>query len=306
MTKALSAQWSSNEIWLDEHGPGFLFPHSWGWQTILVSGGGIREFNGRRLGTEGDSFDQNYNHAVVDWLTYLNSKFKSAGKRALINAWKNVVDPMAVAQARAINGMNTEHKHLRDTWDGPSEYQELIHVARRIVGNGGLIQLEGMFCYTGPAGYTAGNYGSSYARYRMWRLASYYPLKEPVESSGLVYFDAQFCSNETKEPLNDRNDWLPAYQVDVGQPTGEATVYQKGTAGCSYQIFSRTYTHALILIRPQDGTSCTAYADSCGAIMSFAKPVQILREDGTLAAPAASVKIRNAEALIAFPTKSFP
>jgi hypothetical protein len=291
----------STIVWIDEHAPGFSWPHSFGYQTVIMSGGGIREFGGLRPGS--DSLEQSYSDAVASWLTYLAGQAKMTGKKVLINANANALHPWLLPQVKAINGMSTESKHRPDGYDGPEEYGQYVDLIKSLTAAGGVVDLHGIWCYSGPSGYTAGNYGSPLARYHMWRLAAYYQFKEPIGSPGIVYFNPAFCSNETAYSISlnrDQTDWLAAYQVNVGQPNGDTTVYSSGTAGCAYQIFSRKYTNALILVRPQDSSSCTNYGDSTAATVTFAEPVRILREDGTLGPPVSTVKLRNAEAVILY------
>ncbi|MDQ6734849.1 MAG: hypothetical protein M3Z35_12195 [Nitrospirota bacterium] len=56
--------------------------------------------------------------------------------------------------------------------------------------------------------------------------AAYYHIKESVGSPGKVYFNLALCSSSTLQPSKDRPEWLPAYQVDVGQPVSQPTLFQ--------------------------------------------------------------------------------
>lgn len=292
---------TSRFIWIDEHAPGFSWPLSIGYQTIVQSGGGIREFAGRRPGNS--SFESEYANAVTDWLSFLAIQAAQVSKKVLINANENALHPWLLGQANAIHGISTESKHRPDGFSGPAEYQQYLTLIKGLTTAGGLVDLHGIWCYTGPAEYSSGNYGSSAARYRMWRLASYYQFKEPAGSPGTVYFNPGFCSDETPtidQSSKDQSEWLLAYQVDVGQPSGDTILYQQGTAGCSYQIFGRSFTKALVLVRPKDGPTCTDFSDASAATVTFTTPIQTLLENGTLSAPTTIVKIRNAEAVIAY------
>jgi hypothetical protein len=303
-----SAGRSINGVFLDEHGPGFVAPFSWGNQSIVQSGGAIRELNGLRPGSTGDALDQDYNTAVVAWLTYLRTRFQQAGKYIILNPATYLLDPMVVEQVKALQGVSTEFMHRPDVWAGAYQYQQFIDAVKDVSSNGGVVQLDGTWCYTGPSGYTNGNYGSSAARYRMWRLASYYVLKESVGSPGMVYFDLALCSNISLLPLADANEWLSAYQVNVGQPVGDSYVYQQGMAGiassdgrrCTYTIFGRTYTNALMLVRPKDFWDCTDYGEGGAAVVTLSHPGYLLKEDGTLSAQTTTVTLRNAEAVIVY------
>lgn len=305
---------SINGVFLDEHGPGFVTPTSWGNQSVVLSGGAIRELNGLRPGSTGDALDQDYNTSMVAWLGYLHTRFQQAGKFIVLNPATYLLDPMVVAQVKALQGVSTEFMHRPDSWAGAYQYQQYIDLVKDVSSNGGTVQLAGNWCYTGPSGYTSGNYGSPAARYRMWRLASYYTLKEPVGSSGIVYLDLALCSNHTVQPLEDRHEWLPTYQVNVGQPVGDSYVYQQGTAGiassdgrqCTYMIFARTYTSALVLVRPKDFWDCTDYGDGGGAVVTLPEPGYILREDGSLSAQTTTVTLRNGEAAIVYGITTAP
>lgn len=294
---------TSRVIWIDEHAPGFSWPLSIGYQTIIQSGGGIREFGGRRPGDS--SFESDYTDAVSNWLLFLSGQAMQVSKKVLINANENALHPWLLGQVNAIHGISTESKHRPDGFSGPTEYQQYLSLIKGLTTAGGLIDLHGIWCYTGPAEYSSGNYGSSAARYRMWRLASYYQFKEPADSPGIVYFNPGFCSDETPtidQSSRDQAEWLPAYQVDVGRPAADTILYQQGTSACPYQIFGRSYTKALVLVRPKDGPACTDFGDTSAATVTFAYPIQILLENGTLSAPTTTVKIRNAESIIVYQT----
>lgn len=296
---------TSQIVWIDEHSPGFSWALSFGWQAVVQSGGGIREFSGRRPGDEG--LESDYSGAVVNWLTFLAARADQAGKKVLVNANTVALHPLLLPQITAIRGMSTESKHRPDGFAGSAEYQQHLNLVNTLTTAGGRVDLQGSWCYTGPAGYTAGNYATPAARYRMWRLASYYQFKEPVGSAGKVHFNVAFCSDERptiNQWTQDQAEWLLAYQVDVGKPLGATTLYQQGTAGCSYQILGRSYSKALILVRPQDSSACTNFGDSTAATVTFSAPVQLLKEDGTLSAHVTSATVRNAEAIIAYRTTS--
>jgi len=289
-------------VWLDEHAPGFSWPFSFGYQTVINQGGRIRELNGYNA-MDTTNIDPVYNTTVVNWLTYLAQRTVAVNKRVLINANAQVLNPMIAAQIKVIHGFDSESYFRPDGFQNATEFQQFINTVQQIVVSaGGWISLHGIWNYTGPSGYTAGNYSSSAARYQMWRLAGYYMVKEPVGSPGIVYFNPAFSSNEPPFAVsNDMSAWLPAYQVNVGQPTGNSYVHQGGlSGGVSYTIFGRAYTRAIVLLRPKDCASCTNYGDTSAVTVSFPSPVRVLREDGTLSTATSSVSIRNAEAVVVF------
>lgn len=292
-------------VFLDAHGPGFTRSHSWGQQTVASSGGGIREYDGRRPGADVDAA---YNAAMVQWLTSLDTQFKQAGKFVIVNTAGYMLDQLSIDQYTAGRGLDTEFMHRPDAWAGSYQYEQFLGVAKNLVANGGVIDLHGTWCYQGPSGYTAGNYASPVGRYRMWRLASYYQLKEPVGSPGKVYFNTAFCSNATIRPQDDPTEWLPAYQVNIGQPSGETITHMTGTAGtgssngraCPYTIFSRTYTKAMVFVRTRDYWDCTDYTDNAGVMVTLPSEGALLREDGSLGPQVTSFMLRNGEAAIAY------
>jgi hypothetical protein len=215
---------------------------------------------------------------------------------------------MVIPQIQAANGVSTEFMHRVDAWAGAYHYQQFQDVMKSVVNAGGVVDLHGTWCYGGPSGYTSGNYSSALGRYHMWRLASYYLIKEPVGSSALVYFDPAFCSNVTIQPQNDQVEWLAAYQANIGQPAGDSVVSQEGTAGrassdgraCAYKIWARAYTHATVFVRPKDMWDCTDYSDASAATVPLPSPGQLLKEDGTLGVQTSSISLRNGEAVIVY------
>ncbi len=292
---------TSRYLWIDEHAPGFSWPLSFNYQTVVVSGGGIREFSARRPGNA--EFEADYATSVANWLASFSAQALQAGKKALINANENGLHPWLLPQVTAVQGLSTEGKHRLDGFAGPSDYQNYLNLVGNVTATGGLVDLHGRWCYTGPANLTTGNYATTAGRYRMWRLASYYQFKEPIGSTGIVYFNPGFCSDETpttNQWTKDQSEWLPAYQVDVGKPLGTTVLYQQGTAGCAYQIFGRAYSNALVLVRPQDSPTCTDFGDATAATVSLPSPAQVLMEDGTLSPPVTTVRLRNGEAIIAY------
>jgi hypothetical protein len=302
---------SSNGVFLDAHGPGFTLSHSWGIQTVALSGSGIREFGGQRPGPD---LDRSYNAAMVIWLDYLYSQFHQAGKFVIVNTAGYMLDSLSADQFMAAKGLDTEFMHRPDTWAGSYQYQQYIDLLKDLVSRGGIVDLHGTWCYQGPAGYTAGNYSSSLGRYRMWRLASYYQVKEPSGSSGIIYFNTAFCSNSSVQVSTDPTEWLPAYQVNIVQPAGDTVTYQQGTAGiassdgrpCPYTIFARPYTNAMVLVRSKDFWDCTDYGDAAAVTVPLPSPGQLLREDGSLGPQITSIRLRNAEAAIVYGITSTP
>ena len=121
-----------------------------------------------------------------------------------------------------------------------------------------------------------------------------------------MYLNLSLCSNATVRPSQDRPEWLPAFQVDVGQPVSHTTLFTEGKAGtatsdgrqCEYKTYGREYSNALVLVRPKDFWDCTDYGEGAAVMVTLPKTMRLLREDGTLGEPLSSVRIRNAEAAI--------
>jgi hypothetical protein len=98
------------------------------------------------------------------------------------------------------------------------------------------------------------------------------------------------------------NEWLLAYQVDIGNPIGESFKYQSGTArdGCPYTIFAREYTKSLVLMRPKGKWDCNEYGDITALSVKLPSSMRMLMDDGRLLPPQDIIRLRNAEAVILF------
>lgn len=299
----------SDLVWLDEHAPGFSWPFSFGFQTRITAGGGIKEYGGRKPynGSTDATFEADYGTDETAWLAALKTAADTASKRVVINTNTEALNTAYGFddQTPAINGMATEGKHRPDGFTDAADYTAWVALANTITSAGGVVDLSTELCNTGPDGYTAGNYGSAAERFRMWRLASYYQFKEPPGSAGVVYFNVGFCSNNTPSVDNhvmDQSAWAPAYQVDVGRPDGVLSVYQTGMVnGCAYTVYARVYTKAMIFVRPKDSESCNTYNDTTSVTITFPQAVRILPYSGDLTGQplVSSFGIRNAESVIA-------
>lgn len=302
---------------LDEHGPGFSLTMGIGYQTIILSGGGVREYYSyipRNYKTSGfynyDFLDVLYNTDVVNWLSYVQSRLAAAGKTLQVNVAGYILEPKGQAQALAAKGVLTEHVSSADVIIGASQYQQYLTNINQVTAAGGLVNLSGDGCTAGPTGYTAGSYPTSTSRYQMWNLADYYLMKEPLGSGGIVYFNPNLCIQPgSATPLSFENDWLAAFERDVGQPQAATSVVKQGAIACDpqgYKVFGRQYDQALVLLRPRDGANCTDYGDSTAVSVPLPTTMAILQPDGTLSAPMTSVPVRNAEAVILFPVDATP
>ncbi|HEX7124176.1 MAG TPA: hypothetical protein VF406_00180 [Thermodesulfobacteriota bacterium] len=287
---------------LDEHASSISGNWYWDRQTFAVSGGGVRELDGRRPGAAASEI---YQPMVTSWLTVLRARAAEAGKVVLVNAAGWLLNEPMIDQVMATRGAFTEFLHRPDQFDGGSDqYERFIELMKELAAVGGTADLSGTLCYEGPSGYDAGNYGSAAARYRMWRLASYYLVREPEGSPGTIYFNPGLCVRPgSSDPLAFTEEWLPAYEIGFGSPDGEVEVlergsYADGSRTCRYEVFSRRYTNGLVLVRTKDSSECTNWGDASAATVSLPREMRILREDGTLSDPTSTVTIRNAEALV--------
>jgi hypothetical protein len=301
---------------LDGHGPGFAVPLSIGFQTVILSGGGIREYGGARPRNPGiewrpNALDSAYTSDKDAWLAYLHSRLAAVGKFVHINTGEYFMDPLAFRDDLAARGAFTELLHAGfNIRHGGNQYQQFIAQMQQMTALGGSVDLAYEVCLTSPANYTAGNYPSAGDRMKMWNLAGYYMVKESVADSGIVYFDPNLCLDAgSPTPLDFMNEWLAAYEQDVGQPVDRASVLQHGMRGCAsqeYKVFARRYTNALILVRPRDDLDCTDYGDNSAVQVALPESMQMLNPDGTRSLPMTSIAIRNAEAAILFPEKMPP
>jgi hypothetical protein len=316
----LNGYGASNDVskitWIDEHAPGLSWPMSFGYQAWISVGGSIKEYGDRKphvFGTNTDSLEIEYSNDVAVWLAILRTAATAAGKKVLINTGPELLNPAygqsMLTQANAIRGFASESVHKPDGFASASIYRQWVTAANAITAAGGIVDLSTEWCTTGPSGYTAGRYRSGAERFRMFRLASYYQFKEPVGSRGKVYFNVGFCSNANPSANGavaaDQANWAPAYQVDIGTPVGPMAVYQSGTVGsCAYTVYSRRYTRALVLVRPQDSPLCTTYDDTTGAKVRLPyRYYKALPHNGNMTGvPFVTVAtIRNAESIILVP-----
>ncbi|MBI5405275.1 MAG: hypothetical protein HY976_03550 [Candidatus Kerfeldbacteria bacterium] len=298
-------------LFLDEHGPGIFGPLGFGHQVIILSGGGIREYAGQRPDDSAwpayTQLDQDYTTDMIGWLTYLRSRLEAAGKFLHINVAEYFTDSLTFTTALAAKGGMTEHLNRADS-NGLSSaaiYQTLLGQIRQITQAGGSVDLAGSPCNAGPVGFAPGNYATGAERYRMWSLASYYLAKEVVGDPGKVYFNPNLCVDYAgPNPMDFVTQWLAAYEVNVGLPVGEATVFQQGTVSCAgtgYRVLGRQFEHALVLLRPRDAWGCNTFGDNTAVTVPLDGPRQMLKPDGTRSANIDSISLRNGEAVILFP-----
>ncbi len=298
-------------LFLDEHGPGASLGWAIGLDTIIDSGGGVREYGGLRPKNYNDQsfsqLDEEYNADVVTWLTYLRSRLDAVNKFALINTAEYFMGDYAFAQNLAAGGAFTELLHSVVSFkQSATQYQEYIDKVHQMTTNGGILELTNTPCVYEPDGFGASNYATARDRYQMWDLASYYMVRELPSESGRAYFDPNLCITlSNPNPLDFEDQWLPAYEIDVGTPQDYATVIQTGPQACSgstpYSIFKRQYSNATILVRPRGGFACSDYSDATAASVTLDAPMVILQADGTHSGAVSTVSLNNGDAVILFP-----
>jgi hypothetical protein len=94
--------------------------------------------------------------------------------------------------------------------------------------------------------------------------------------------------------------WLTAFERDIGLAVAKRSVLTSGTdgAGQKYAVFQREFEYALVLIRPQDGST---YGDATAVEVTLPPGNwRMLRADGSLGGPVSSVQLRNSEAVVFF------
>jgi hypothetical protein len=294
-------------MFLDEHAANIIDAWRWGRSTKAVSGGGVRELGGNRpsYGTATTL----YQTMVVNWMVVFRNKAKAAGKYLMPNLSQEATDAWGIKESLAAGGVSIEFLHRPDAFDGSSgHFERYVQLIKDLVAIGGVADLAGTLCYYGPSGYTAGNYGSSKARYWMWRLAAYYLVRESAGSPARIYFNPGLCTkNWSTDPLGWTKEWLPAYEKSIGSPSGDAYKIKtgsysystsSGTKTCGYKVFARNYTGGMVLVRTKDAWNCTNWGDQSAQTVSLPRSLRVLKEDGTLGTAASTAKIRNGEALV--------
>ncbi len=128
-------------------------------------------------------------------------------------------------------------------------------------------------------------------------LAYYYLLADP--STTFLDYDGGY---DPSGPWN--KHWFPAMNANIGQPTGNWSLFATGTdpsnSALNYHIYQRSYTNGLVLYKPLsygNGVTGTTADDTATteALDGLYYPVQA---DGTLGAPITSITLRNGEGTI--------
>lgn len=168
---------------------------------------------------------------------------------------------------------------------------------------------KGMYSFWEPAwdAYTA-----DLDRERMHYLAYHYMGQQPYVYLGFRGFGYR---DIFKDPSP--YDWLPACEVDVGQPVDDKyQVVAKGvdSTGQNYRIFARRYSNSLILCRPKINWSHDNYGDNTGVVIALPSYATStgggnlftpLKVDGTLGPAVSQVTLRQPESAILFPAETW-
>jgi hypothetical protein len=303
-------------VFLDEHGPGVA--GSVGWNPAnLVAGGGVLEYGGSHF----EDTDSEANADLVASLAYYKQVLGNQSRFAVINgaSW-SFGDALVKEQVKAAGGTVTEFIVRPTVGDGGDNFENMLEGLDELLAADGKVDLYGNLNYQaeidGLATWTPGNYASNVGRWHMWRLAYYYLAREMEGGPGEAYYSPDFYTSlfwDSAHCLDFLNDWMPAYEVNVGLPDGPRNpTYAQGTGPwCNdywggpihYQVFSRSFDNGnvMVLVRPMDQWNCTQFGDNSGVTVTLDRPRYLLRQDGTFPdTPSATVMLRNAEAAILF------
>lgn len=134
-------------------------------------------------------------------------------------------------------------------------------------------------------------------RTEMATLAYYYLLADP--HSTFLDYDGGY---DTTGPWS--RHWFPAMNANIGQPTGNWSLFATGSdpanAALTYRIYQRSYSNALVLYKPLsygNGVNGTL-ADATATTQNLGAAYYPLQADGTLGAPITSISLRNGEGAI--------
>lgn len=128
-------------------------------------------------------------------------------------------------------------------------------------------------------------------------LAMYYLLADPKLSFLMI--------NGGQEPSSswDRH-WTEAIRFNVGQPTGNSTLFAQGNDPANnslqYKVYSRQYQNALVLYKPLSYTKGVngTLADNTATTHQLNGWYRVVKNDGTLGALVNSIKLRNGEGVV--------
>ncbi|WP_447983771.1 hypothetical protein [Nitrospira sp. Nam74] len=276
-------------VFLDAHGPDLKSMFNLDAATKITEGGHIAEYGGRYIA----DLEVDYQATMLTWLKELAAAAKAKNKFVLLNQAGYTLYPSAWDQAIACNGSGMEFMLRPDAFAWPEQFLDLITLAQQITDAGGVVDAEGNWGYTWIMNRTDWN---------MWRLAGYYLMKEKVGAPGRVYLNLMLSSNATMDTAADDDEWLLAYQVDVGQPVGDVVKVvdqpKDGNHACRRVVYGREYTKAWMYVRIKDFWDCTTRGDDSLVTVPLPSTLKPLKWDATLGEPVTSIQLRNADSAI--------
>jgi hypothetical protein len=290
-------------VFLDEHAPFLGDAIKLGVQTHLEQGGGLVEYDGRRPGDP--SLDVDWNADVAGALAAFHGAFEAQDRFLLVNLATYALRDDALAQAAAAGGVTVEGLWRPDAFDGTERFLAGVGALRGLVRDGARVDLYGTLGYTGPAGYTPGGYADAATRYRMWRFAASMLVMAAPADVGTAYFNPTLDVDFQGDPLAWRGEWLDAFAVDLGAPTGEAALVADGrytsSAGvdCPAWVVGRSFERGHVLVRARDAWNCSDWDAALSVTLPGA--YRVLQPDGSAGARVTSLEVRNAEAFVLVP-----
>lgn len=140
-----------------------------------------------------------------------------------------------------------------------------------------------------------GNDVTPMGREKMAEYASYLAVKD---TGSVVAFAPDNYWNQSPA-----THWLPAWDTALGRPLTPRALVSSGTdpLGQKYQVWSRRYDRALVLLRTAVGAVPTNYGDSSAIAVSLGLSDRVLRSDGTLAPADSTVRLRAGEGVVLRP-----
>lgn len=128
-------------------------------------------------------------------------------------------------------------------------------------------------------------------------LAMYYLLADPKQSFLMI--------NGGQEPSTSwSRHWTEAIRYNVGQPTGNTTLFAQGRdpakTSLQYKVYSRQYQNALVLYKPLSYTTGVngTTADNTATTHQLNGWYRVVKNDGTLGPLVNSIKLRNGEGVV--------
>lgn len=230
----------------------------------------------------------NYSSDYGTLLGSINRTLMKSGKWLIANT----AGGNQSAEPIAANGVSTlEEFALRPLSANHVQFDDLLATLsyRR--------QLSGGKAYEVLDSLPTGGVDATDPRLQMATLAMYYAVADPTVSLLMV--------NGGNEPASgwDRH-FIPASTVDVGRPTGTATVFATGTdpanRSLTYKVYSRQYTNALVFYKPVSytrGVSGTT-ANTTATTHQLGGWYRQVRADGSIGPPVRHVTLRNGEGAV--------